>query len=72
MDILEKIDLFLNELSSDLRPAGTAVAGKMVQSPVERYKAEQAAKMRKKKKKETDNQTSQTVAPANTYPFQSK
>ena len=73
MDIVEKIDLFLiGELSGDLKATGTAVGAKMIQSPVERYKAAQAAKMRKKKKQETDNQTSQTVAPTNTYPFQSK
>lgn len=61
MDILEKIDLFLNELSSDLKATGTAVGARMMRSPVERAILARKKKTKKDRKELTDDQTTQTV-----------
>lgn len=61
MDIVEKIDLMLGELSSDLKATGTAVGAKMMRSPVERAILAKKKKTKKDRKELTDDQTTQTV-----------
>jgi hypothetical protein len=63
MDIVEKIGVLLGELSAELSNTRMAIGARMIQSPVERYKARQAERLKKKKKDDTDDQTSQSVSP---------